>query len=103
MLNVTDPSSRRVLTESDPEQALGRRPGASPSIMTGVVTDGFRFGVVAYRRGRGVTGALPALDDRGEWPLARFRTWTWPTWEEPTWHEYLKPSYRALQQLWGAP
>ena len=103
MLNVTDPSSRRVLTESDPEQALGRRPGAPPSIWIGSPTEGFRFGVLAYRPGRGVTGALPALDDRGEWPLARFHTWTWPTWEEPTWHEYLKPSYRALQQLWGAP
>lgn len=103
LLNVADPSSRRVLTESDPEAALGRRPGAAPSQVSTVVTEGFRFGVVAYRPGRGVLGALPARDDRGEWLLARFPTWTWPTWEEPTWHEYLKPSYRALQRLWSAP
>lgn len=103
MLNVGDPSSRRVLFESDPEQALGRRPGAAPSQRTSIPTDGFRFGVVALRPGPDILGTLPPLDEFGDWPLARFRTWTWPTWETPTWHEYLKPSYYALQQLWSTP
>ena len=103
LLNVGDPSSRRVLFESDPEQALGRRPDAPPSERTSVLTDGFRFGVVALRRGPDVLGTLPALDEFGDWPLASFRTWSWPTWETPTWHEYLKPSYFALQRLWSAP
>lgn len=103
LLNVGDPSSRRVLFESDPEQVLGRRPGAAPSERTSVPTDGFRFGVVALREGLRILGTLPARDDTGAWPLAHFRTWAWPTWETPTWHEYLKPSYYSLQQLWSKP
>ena len=73
------------------------------SELTGIPSEGLRIGVVAVRPGRGVLGAIPTLDAQGTWPLATFRLWTWTTWEEPTWHEYLKPSYRALQQLWGAP
>jgi len=102
LLNVGDPSSRRVLFESDPEQALGRRPEAPPSRLTSVVTDGFRFAVVAWKPGPDVLGTIPALDADGKWPLDRFRTWSWQTWEDPTWHEYLKPAYRSLQQLWSA-
>ena len=103
LLNVGDPSSRRVLTESDPEQALGRRPEAPASVITSVPTDGFRFGVVALRPGPDVLGTMPALDPYGNWPLASFNTWTWPTWEAATWHEYLKPGYYALQRLWSSP
>ena len=103
LLNVGDPSSRRVLFESDPERALGRRPEAPPSMRTSVPTDGFRFGVVALRQGPIVIGALPTLDAFGDWARASFRTWSWPTWETPTWHEYLKPSYFALQRLWNTP
>jgi hypothetical protein len=103
LLNVGDPSSRRVLAESDPEQALGRKPGAPPSRRASVVTDGFRFAVVAWTPGPDVLGTIPALDADGKWPMDRFRTWTWQTWENPTWHEYLKPAYRSLQQLWSAP
>lgn len=103
MLNVSDPSSRLVVWESDPEQALGRTPDAPRSQLTGVATAGFRFGVVALRPGPDIAGTIPALDAYGNWPLASFRTWRWPTWEVPTWHEYLKPSYYALQKLWAAP
>ncbi len=102
LLNVADPSSRRVLTETEPEVTPGRRADGAPAPLGTRITDGFRFGVVAYRPGRGVLGALPARDASGEWLRSRFNTWTWPTWEEPTWHEYLKPSYRALQALWSA-
>lgn len=103
LLNVADPSTGRILFESDPEQALGRRSGAPASELTSIPTEGLRVGVVAVRPGGGVLGAIPALDAQGTWPLDRFRKWTWTPWEDPTWHEYLKPSYRALQQLWGAP
>jgi len=36
-----------AIVESDPEQALGRRPDVPPSSRTSIPTDGFRFGVVA--------------------------------------------------------
>ena len=103
LLNVADPSTGRILSESDPDGTAGPRPGPPPSELTGIPSEGLRIGVVAVRPGRGVLGAIPTLDAQGTWPLATFRLWTWTTWEEPTWHEYLKPSYRALQQLWGAP
>lgn len=103
MLNVSDPSSRQVLTESDPAQALGERPDAPRSQLTGVRTDGFRFGVVGLRSGPEIAGTIPARDEYGNWPLNRFKTWAWPEWETPTWHEYLKASYYSLQKLWAAP
>jgi hypothetical protein len=103
MLNVSDPSSRQVLFESDPARALGERPDAPASQLTGVPTDGFRFGVVALRPGPDVAGTIPARDAYGNWPLAGFRTWSWAGWEMPTWHEYLKPAYSAMQRLWAAP
>jgi len=103
LLNVADPSSRRVMTESDPEQALGRRPGAPPSQRASVATEGFRFAAVAWRPGPDVLGTIPALDAQGHFTIERMPLWTWPTWETPTWHEYLKPAYRALQQYWAAP
>ena len=90
LLNVADPSSRRVLDE---------RSGSEGT----TVTAGFRIGVVALGRGGRVDGTLPALDADGRWPLDRLTLWTWPTWDTPTWHEYLKPAYTALQQLWRAP
>lgn len=40
MLNVSDPSSRQVLFESDPLQATGQRSDAAASRLTGVRTDG---------------------------------------------------------------
>jgi hypothetical protein len=103
LLNVSDPSSRMLAWESDPEQALGRRADAPPSRLVGRATDGFRFGLVALRPGPDIAGTIPARDAYGNWPLANFTTWAWPTWETPTWHEYLKPSYYALQRLWAAP
>ncbi len=103
MLNVSDPSSRLVAWESDPQQALTRDQSRPASRLVGVPTDGFRFAVVAIRPGPDVLGTIPARDDYGNLPFDRFRTWRWATWEEPTWHEYLKPAYSALQQYWRAP
>ncbi|HJQ64747.1 MAG TPA: hypothetical protein VJ816_00145, partial [Gemmatimonadales bacterium] len=81
LLNVTDPSSRTVLTAI---QDRGK-------VLT-AATDGFRFVVAALGRGGDqVVAYLPAD-----------ATYTWPTWEEPTWHERLKPAYYAMQDLWGS-
>ena len=81
LLNVTDPSSRTVLTAV--------REG--PVIFTGP-TDGFRFVVAGLSRSNNqVIAWLPAG-----------AKYSWPTWEEPQWHERRKPAYAAMQQLWGS-
>ena len=103
LLNVSDPSSGRVLFESSVERALHPVENAPASQLTGVVTDGFRFGVAAIRSGPDVVGTIPALDAYGNWPLSSFTTWKWKTWETPTWHAHLKPVYYALQKLWEVP
>jgi hypothetical protein len=78
LLNVTDPSSRRVL-------ARVRDPGPFRT----EVTDGFRFVIVALGRDGAVQGRVVAE-----------RPYVWPTWETPVWHERLKPAYYAMQALW---
>jgi hypothetical protein len=80
LLNVTDPSSRRVLRRIAP-----------PDRFETTVTAGFRVAVAATARGDGAVRAwLPA-----------HATYSWPTWEEPIWHERLKPVYAALRDLWA--
>lgn len=81
LLNVTDPSSRTILTSI-------RERGAALT----AVTDGFRFVVAGLRR----------TDDRIVAYLPADATYVWPTWEEPTWHERLKPAYDAMRELWGS-
>lgn len=79
LLNVTDPSSRTVLTSI-------RGPGR---FVVGH-TDGVRFAVLARRS----DGAIAAWSPGGP-------PFSWPAWEQPQWHERLKPAYWALQDLWG--
>ena len=79
LLNVTDPSSGRIL----------RRIGAEERFET-TLTGGFRFGVAETAR----SGAVRAWVPPG--PIYR-----WPAWEEPVWHERLKPAYAALQDVWA--
>jgi hypothetical protein len=81
LLNVTDPSSRTVLT--------GIHEGGV--ILTGS-TDGFRF----------VMAALSRQDDHVVAFVPASATYSWPTWEEPQWHERLKPAYYAMRDLWGS-
>ena len=80
-LNVTDPSSRTVLT------AIRGR-----GVVTTAPTDGFRFVVAGLRRG----------DNRILAYLPADTTYAWPTWEEPSWHEHLKPAYFAMRDLWAS-
>ena len=79
LLNVTDPSSRTVLTAiRGPDRfAVGR-------------TDGVRFVLLA----RGADGTIAAWSPGGP-------TFTWATWDQPQWHERLKPAYDALRDLWS--
>jgi hypothetical protein len=80
LLNVTDPSARRIMVRY-------RRDGHFET----AVTDGVRFTVRVVDRGSGaVRAVLPAT-----------RTYAWPTWEVPAWHERLKPAYFALREVWG--
>lgn len=81
LLNVTDPSSRRVMLRIRRKETFET-----------AVTDGFRFGVAAVARSSGAVRTwLPATV-----------TYSWPTWEVPTWRERLKPAYFAMRDVWGS-
>ena len=81
LLNVTDPSTRTVLT------AIHAREHVSSA-----ATDGVRFVVAALtRQDNHVAAFVPATT-----------AYVWPTWEEPQWHEQLKPAYYAMRDLWGS-
>ena len=76
LLNVTDPSTRTVLTAVHARERVAT-----------AVTDGFRFVVAALdRHDNHVAAFVPASTP-----------YVWPTWEDPQWHEQLKPAYYALR------
>ncbi|HEX4560774.1 MAG TPA: tetratricopeptide repeat protein [Gemmatimonadales bacterium] len=78
LLNVTDPSSRRVLTRISTH--LGFETDT---------TSGFRFG-------------LARLSASGEADhLAPGTAYRWPAWEVPVSHERLKAAYFAIRDLWS--
>ena len=81
LLNVTDPSSRRVL-----------RGIAPPDRFETTATAGFRLAVAAVARADGAVRAWVPVGP----------TYVWPSWEEPTWHERVKPAYAALRDVWGS-
>jgi tetratricopeptide (TPR) repeat protein len=80
LLNVTDPSARRVMV---------RYRGGG--VFETAVTDGFRFAVARVGRADALT----------TWLFAN-QTFVWPTWEVPEWHEHLKPAYAAMREVWGS-
>jgi len=80
LLNVTDPSSHRIL----------RRISAGASFQTDS-TDGFRFEVVAV-------DSTGAERDR----LAPGATYQWLGWDVPVSHERLKAAYYAIRDLWSS-
>jgi hypothetical protein len=104
LLNVTDPSSRAIV--SSPEGLSLSREGVP-------VTDGFRLALVAYS-GDAFTGkakfeasvpsaafaavapsaaASNAAPPAGLPVIALPPLFAWKTWEEPTWHAFKKESY----------
>ena len=103
LLNVSDPSTAKILYESDVALALAPTESGPNSKLAGLPSDGFRFAVVAMKPGPDLLGTIPARDAYGNLPLASFTTWKWKTWEVPAYHSRLKPVYEALQRLWAAP
>lgn len=79
LLNVTDPSSHRVLTRISTEGGFRTD-----------TTDGFRVGVVQLN-------ASGSERDH----LAPGPTYRWPGWEVPVSHERLKAAYFAIRDLWS--
>jgi hypothetical protein len=91
LLNVTDPSTRRVAFEFAREGEFGA-----------VATDGFRAGVLLLDEGGTRLDALPAADG-GRWRAGEFTAWRWSEWTEPRFHWRLKPAFESLRQLWSEP
>jgi len=88
LLNVGDPSSRRVIHEE----------AAREGPVETIVTDGFRFHLLALEEESGrwhVADRLPRTEGAA---LADFPHYTWPTWDEPTYHLAPKESYSVLQR-----
>lgn len=95
LLNVGDPSSRRVIRDAIPP---GDEVGTA-------VTDGFRLCLVRFRDGGAGSLAplamLPAAP-QGRLPLPPL--FTWPTWEQPTFHRVRKQSFDLVKAcLHGLP
>jgi tetratricopeptide (TPR) repeat protein len=95
LLNVTDPSSRRVVQdEAIPGDAVGT-----------TVTEGFRLSLVRFHTtgpdALRVTASLPEAQ-AGLLPLTP--VYTWPTWETPTFHRVRKESFQLVKHgLLGIP
>jgi hypothetical protein len=92
LLNVTDPSTRTLLSDPKTEGNFGTVPAAD-----------FHVGVVLYGKASKPTtmGALPALE-KGTWRVGDFTGWRWAGWTEPRSHARLKPVYDSLKTLWRA-
>ena len=78
LINVIDPSSRRVLTMSS--DTHGARSTSGKAIADIGVT-------VAARTG-------------SRWTQTQAARFTWPEWEQPRWQERPKPAYDALREAW---
>jgi tetratricopeptide repeat protein len=81
LLNVTDPSTRTVLTAV-----------RKVDVIDTDTTAGFRF----------VLARLSRRDDRMIAFVPSSATYTWRKWDEPSWHERLKPAYYAMRDVWGS-
>lgn len=97
LLNVTDPSSRRVVHDAQPSgDVVGTR-----------VTEGFRALLVRYRIGamNVPEAVIPAPGSKGRIPPPPLFTWT--TWQQPSFHVFRKQSFAmvkdALRALPDAP
>jgi hypothetical protein len=85
LLNVTDPSSRRVVHQTAVH---------GPPIDT-VVTDGFVFDVVAVRAGESLPGdERPRADEKAP-------VYAWSTWETPKYRLRPKLVYESMKQEFG--
>ena len=83
LLNVTDPSSRRVLHQET----------AHPPPLDTTITDGFRIYAFAFDPGRPSAPPASRLPERGEATL-----YAWPTWEVPSYRTEPKRGIDAVRR-----
>lgn len=88
LLNVTDPSMRRVIQDARPlKDELGT-----------VITEGFRILVVRFNENskpeKQVLEALPAAKGM---VIPSPPLFTWPSWDQPRWHAFRKQSFDVLK------
>ena len=88
LLNVSDPSSHRVIHETS------RTDGTVESART----EGFRFHVLALRDDGDGPRVVQSLPQGPELTPADYPLFSWPGWEKPTYHLELKESYFVLQE-----
>ncbi|HKP50552.1 MAG TPA: hypothetical protein VJU17_11085, partial [Gemmatimonadales bacterium] len=90
LINVTDPSSRTLLSDPRNSGDFGTTPA-----------DAFHFGVEVYRKGDSgrAASALPRSSN-GAWSADQFQPWRWEGWTTPRSHAQLKPVYDSLRLLW---
>lgn len=82
LVNVTDPSSHRVVLDDPQTPEIDAAP-----------TQGIALAALWIRKGQ-VIGVLPSAQGTRLNFTDRYR---WPGWEHPTYEEHLKASYRVLQ------
>jgi len=90
LLNVTDPSSRRVIAERE------RRDGPVET----AITEGFRFHIVALALAPDPAGQATIVDQlpsAAPAAVADYPLYTWPGWEHPTYRLRAKRSYDILR------
>lgn len=90
LLNVTDPSSGRVLHQERSHL---------PPLDT-VETDGFIFYVVSINpeeRYDFIADSFPSLDQISTENLSELDIYLWDSWQNPAYHTYLKDSYYILK------
>jgi hypothetical protein len=92
LLNVTDPSTRTLLSDPETEGHFGT-----------VRAEDFHVGVLVYDKASqsSILGSLPAMKG-GTWLAKSFTGWRWPGWTEPRFHARLKPVYDSIRTLWQA-
>jgi hypothetical protein len=96
LLNVTDPSSARVLYEETVDTTEVNPPFGT------VQSNGLRVGALVYQKGGRATivTAIPAVTWPARWERNQFVTRAWQQWSVPTYHQRLKPVYYTLKALW---
>ena len=93
LINVTDPSQRRMLQSQIGDAARQRRSADQPSLSLGTVTVPHIGIAMAARDSSGVWYALP--ESRARRDVARFQ---WPTWDEPRWRSRRRPVYWSMKE-----
>jgi len=88
LLNVTDPSSRRVIRDTVP-------PGDEVGT---VVTEGFRLCLVRFKaESQGRLVPVSSLPEAQAGSLPMPPLFTWPTWEQPMYHRFRKQSFDLIK------